>query len=425
MQVSILQKIFIWSLITEPFLFFIFTSSETTGLPLTLSRALQLVFLFGYFFNFLFNGKTLPLINPNSRYYFYLILYFTFTCSVSFISILLEPAIFSKRTLVELLITIYYFFYFLVLPIYILRTRKQFMYLFNWFYRTLYFVVAIGIIEYFIYFKLKYNLIPRHLLDSHWVDVGSRFHSILGEPRHAFVYLIFAIAFLVLKANISNKKISYLEISILVFCIVITQAFSGLVGLVCGSILLLLYSSFTFKNYLYISIFFIVILLFLFISYFYSIRINDYFSMIMSIPKVIEQVPLPYHLNAQAPEIIPLWLSFKRLIDFDLIQLFLGSGLSSASYAINDFLSTSIVANNPNAQISRLIFEMGIIGTHLYLMILIKPVKTFINYLDLKKGSTLWISAIFLFGAVLGVRSNLGIIYVGILLSFVINKVDK
>jgi len=328
----------------------------------------------------------------------------------------------NKRAFLEIFIILYYFLYFFIFPIYIIRSRVQLRYLFTWIQRSMYFIIGVGLIEFICYQFLLTNLISRHLTDSRWVDVGNRFHSLLGEPRHAFVYIFFGIAFLFLKQAIEDKKISPIMLYILILCAVLTKAFSGVAGIIFGLALLAIYTKVSLKNIIMLILISSVALFGLVISVQYSIRINDYFQMMLTLPVMINQVPLPYHLNAQAPELIPLWLFANRLIDIDLINALIGSGLSSSSYAINNFLGTLTVGNNSNAQFVRLIFDSGIIGTHLYLMIMISPLRRFLRLINFRNTLVVWVSAIFLIGASLGIRSNLPLIYTGVLLAIISNN---
>ena len=78
-KISLLEKIFIWSLIIEPMSFFVFSTSLQTYIPLTLSRTLQLLFLIGYSCNFLFFNKGVPRIKLFTTNYIYLKLFLLVT----------------------------------------------------------------------------------------------------------------------------------------------------------------------------------------------------------------------------------------------------------------------------------------------------------------------------------------------------------
>ena len=429
---TFLEKIFIWSLITEPFKYFILSSPALIGISLTLSKSLQLVFLIGYLFNFIFRGKGIPKINPFDRNYAYLTLFIIVSLIAGIYGFLsgqyhintfnVSTTSINKRAFFEIFIILYYYLYFLILPIYIIRSKVQLSYFFLWTNKLIYFVVALGLIEFICYQFLSTNLIPRHLTDSNWVDVGNRFHSILGEPRHAFVYLVFSIAFLYLRQAVTNKKLSYIYLSILILCCILTKAFSGVAGIIFGIILLAIYTKISFKNLIAFFLISIVSFVAIVISVKYSVRIDNYYQMLLTLPDEISKVPLPYFLHAQAPELIPLWLFANRIIDVDLIYVLIGSGIASSSYAINNFLSTFMVGNNPNAQLVRLVYDAGVIGTYLYLMVLINPIRRFLRLINFRNYQVVWISSILLIGASFGVRSNLPFIYSGILLAIITNN---
>jgi len=437
-KISLLEKIFIWSLIIEPMSFFVFSTSLQTYIPLTLSRTLQLLFLIGYSCNFLFFNKGVPRIKLFTTNYIYLKLFLlvTFFAGINgFYSgnyqlntindINLPISALEIRAWFEVFILLFYFFYFLIMPAYIIRSKIQLEYLFTWIVRLMYLIVAIGLLEFICYQFLLTNLIPRHLVDSHWVDVGNRFHSFVGEPRVAFVYLIFMIAFLFLKQSITQQKVSLVLIGTLIMCAILTKSFSGIAGLIFALGVLMVYSEKTIKSIFTSLLLIIISVIFIIISVNYSIRIYDYYKMMISIPEVITTLPLPYYLNAQAPEIIPLWLFFQRIINFDIIYAMFGSGFASSAFSINNFLGQSYIGHNPMSQLTRLIYDSGVIGTHLYLMLMIKPIKDYLNLTHPKNSRMIWISSVFLIGAVLGVRSNVGLIYVGILIAIMTNNLDK
>jgi hypothetical protein len=88
-RVSLLQKLFIWSVIIEPLLFFILLPSTTIGLPITLSRVFQAAFLILCVLNFIFERKVILRINPLKTNNFYIICYFLLICISSFVGLML------------------------------------------------------------------------------------------------------------------------------------------------------------------------------------------------------------------------------------------------------------------------------------------------------------------------------------------------
>ena len=203
-SVPFLEKLFVWSIITEPLLFFVlyYVSSLTIGI--TLSRTIQVLFLLLYGFYILIGRRGIPIIKLTKKYYFYFFIFLFFVIGSSFIGLLNDSYIYTNKTnehtdslaviyrpFIELFILIYYLIYFVALPKHILRTNFQRQYLLKWIIRIIYFAIVLGLIDFFINYAFRIDLIPRLLYDSRWVNVGPRFHSFLGEPRDAFVFLFF------------------------------------------------------------------------------------------------------------------------------------------------------------------------------------------------------------------------------------------
>jgi hypothetical protein len=443
-RVSLLQKLFIWSIITEPLLFFILLPSTAIGLPITLSRVFQAAFLILYVLNIFSKRKGIPIINPLKTYNFHLICY----CVLIFISSAIgwqfgsysiDPSNVSNysevdthisfsggylRLAFEGFILIYYFVYFVILPRFFICSKMQLSYLFKWMVRVFYFVIIMGLID-FLANVLGFDLIPRHLVDSGWVQVGRRFHSIVGEPRDAFVYLLFGLSILYLMAGLNLKKPPRRIVVVLIlFCAMLTQSFSGVIGLILGLGLFVVFTKPNVKNYTALFSLLCISLLALYLSFDNSVRIQGYVNMIITLPEVmLLGNPLPYLIVVQSPDVVPFWLFLQKLIEFDFYSILFGSGIGSASYATNNFMeAVTFQINNPRAQITRLLFESGVIGLYIYLIILIKPVQRLRPIVKKNCWVGLWYSSLLLFGGMLGHRSNLGIIFAGIALAIIINR---
>ncbi len=77
---------------------------------------------------------------------------------------------------------------------------------------------------------------------SDWRHVGNRFHGIAGEPRQAFVYLVFGLSIFYLNKYwlVDNSK-NILFIPVIVIAAYYTESASGLVGIIFGIILIFMY----------------------------------------------------------------------------------------------------------------------------------------------------------------------------------------
>jgi hypothetical protein len=432
-SISLLEKLFVWSIIFEPLLLF--------TLPITIfspfARILQFLFLFLYVLTIVLGKRKIPIVNLTKKYYSYFFLYTFCVVISSFVGIFSGSYIYnnyiignyvaigvSLRPFLEFFILIYYLVYFVVLPKHILRTEIQFNYLLNWIVRILYFVLVAGIIDYLFIVYSGIDLIPRHIIDSRWVSVGHRFHSILGEPRDAFVYLLFATSILFFRSAVQKRNTpNIFLLALIILGLALTKSFSGIIGLILGIFLLIFFNRFSFKNLLVIFFTTLLLLIAVFFSIEHVVRLNQYFNELSNFLNQHEWISsdqIPYLIRVQAPDILPFIEIYNRFIEFDFYNVFFGSGAGSTSYFLNNYFNFSeYVVDNPRAQLTRIIFESGLIGTFFYLMALFRPVfllkgLTENSYLN----QIIFISCIF-YGSVLGQRSHLAFIFVGIVIAYI------
>jgi hypothetical protein len=285
----------------------------------------------------------------------------------------------------------------------------------------------LGLIDFFINYAFRIDLIPRLLYDSRWVNVGPRFHSFLGEPRDAFVFLFFASAVLHLRSLINNiKPPGTFFYIILILCLMATKSFSGIIGLIIGVLLMVSFINFSLKRLLTIfgMSLFAIILIYLAINN--ISRLENFYIVLLSLLgerewASVEQMPML--IRFQYPEILPFLEVYNRFITFDIYHLFFGSGLGSASFFLNNYLNSALhIVDNPNSQVIRFVFEVGLIGTLIYLAAIFKPLFLFNNSIENKKNLVTLIPTCFFYGSIMGHRSHLDLVYVGILILFLVNK---
>ena len=438
-SMPLFEKLFVWSLITEPLLFF--------NLPFTLlspfSKVFNLVFLLLYTFNILIRKRKIPIINVFKKYYvnffiYTLLLFLTSLIALFFgnyhlINTKAELGV-ILRPITEFFIWLFYVAYFVFLPKHILRTDIQLNYLLKWIVRTFYFVLVVGLIDYIFLVFGDIDLISRHLFDREDIGVGYRFHSILGEPRDAVVYLLFGTSILFIISAIKNTKPpNILLLGIIFLCLASTKSFSGVIGILFGLLLMLFFLDLSLKR---LFAFFCVIT-FLIISLYFSIEYIEHFGQyyndlsillthhswnnLTSMAEINEQMPAL--IWVQSPDIIPSIEFFYRLIEFDFFHLFFGSGIGSASYFLNnyfDFLMSEV--NNPRAEFTRLIYETGLIGMLFYLLALFRPILLLRSSIEKIYMNQILIITCLFYGSVLGHRSHLGLIFAGIVITLLVNR---
>ena len=430
-KLKLVQKLYIWSLIFEPLLYFLKASGGlSTGIPISVSRVLQiLVILYMVFVsrdlnNHLKSKKTLPFFLPKYFLYYFIIA----LCSTIFGFIIFDSYQFDNfdsktiipffkkpitRVILDLFLFLYYYFYFIVLSRIVFNSYNTLNYFLNYFFKVLYFIIFIGYIDYFLAF-FQFDLISRHIGEI--TDVGTRWHSILGEPRDAFVFLIYGIFMCLVNGYLNNKNYTK-TIFVLMLSIVFTQSLSGVLGIFIGLGLIFFFFLLKKKKSAFIIFFISLIIVLLITKLFpYSNRIMLYISSFSSLIDILESgVKLPYLLAVQASNFYPLWGMYVDFINFNFYPIFFGSGISSSSFYNFNMLGEFM---NSNAQITRVVFETGLFGFLFYLLFFISPAVRLINYFTLSKRNKLLISFFLVMGCSLSHRTLIPFILYGILLAF-------
>lgn len=445
-RISLEKRIYILSIVAEPLLFFILSDQFTTGFNITLSRLLQVAFLMLLGARLCLSSSRLYFLRAplqlNYRYgYFLVILTFSTIFNIlgtdayqgalssdaasvvtEFADLIRNSAI---RPLLELIGAIYYFIYFAILPSYILKTRLEVEYLFTTISKVFLIFIVLGFLD-VLSNVLGVDLIPRHLVDSGWVDVGPRFHSFAGEPRDAFPYILFGIFIIYLRSALFGLPAVSTKWVVAIICaLVLTQSASGLLGLLIGTFLLFVF-------YVKITIHRIVNLVLLAaaliggvaLAVIFSTRLMDYWVVLINVVAYLEAgTDLPPLLFVQRSNIFPIWVFYKQILALDFFQILFGNGIGSSSVVNNSFGGFGELAN-PNSQLVRLIYEAGGIGSVMYVLAFIGPMRIFIKRLPLKcSPGRLMILFVLIIGTTLGHKTNIGLITLGIISALIFNNI--
>ena len=438
-RLCVTSRIYIWSVLIEPLLFFIVVSQDICRVGGNLSRILQLIvvlILISRLILLPWNKVIIP--NPfskNYRWYSYYLIFILFSFifgmyigsfeesqkiitsssqrGTSGISLILNSQ--YIRPLFEYFIAIYYFVYFAILPKYLINSPDLISYFFKIFRYTFFISLLIGALDFLLVLLLGYEWIPRHLSDFR--HVGTRFHGLAGEPRDAFVYLGFGISLLYLNRvwEGDEKTNNWLIVSIFL-CMLLTQSSSGFIGLIFAIVLIFIYQIPKIPLKYLASLFAVIISVSL--SLYYAITSSDRTMLyINAIPDALLALQmsseLPPVIEAQIVNIYPVWTRISEVININFLPLLIGTGLGSASSLNSIFFSIDGVYN-PHANIIRLVFESGLIGLAIYINAFISPIKR------LSKNSMindlLKINMLFLIGLSFGHRSATLFIFFGLML---------
>ena len=420
-------KLYVWSIILEPLLLFVVTSQDVSGVGGNISRLLQFIVICCLIISLLLKTyNSIRIFNPFHSYFRWYIFYFLFLI-FSFIygyfigayevnkeginsSSLLNNSI--VRPVFEYFIAMYYFIYFAVLPFFILRSKKGIDYFFKVFFFMFFLSFFLGTIDLFLILFTGYEFIPRHLSD--FTHVGQRFHGLAGEPRDAFVYLFFGIALLYLREIWTGVKFNRIWLLLILVAALLTQSTSGFLGLGMSVALILVYQVPRMKLS---SALLVVFSAFALLTVVLSVILNSprillYIDAAPLAMNALEKgLELPPLIMYQVNNIYPLWMRWTEIIQMNILPLFMGTGLGTASIT-NGYILTEGGVLNPHANIIRIVYEGGLIGTLLYIAAFLQPVRNLSK--TLFKPSYILIPMLLMIGVSFGHRSSTLFIFLGI-----------
>ena len=425
---SLVSRIYIWSIMFEPLLFFVFSFSDNfLGVSMSVGRVLQLIVLLllaAIFFQKILNKSNLKIINnffPENQY---LILYLVIIFFSGLIGLIIgsyslpfnQTSIFTDgtnpylfRSLFEYFIILFNIIYFAILPRHLIKTKIEFDYLFSVF---KFFLIASLFLGYadFILTKLEISeFLPRHLRDS--VAVGPRFHGLGGEPRQAAVHMVFYLSMYLLYCKYFDFKIRISVILLILLALILTSSMSLFIGLLIFIIFMFIFRLINLK-------FIILLSVILFIMFSFD-RIISYAYSLQGLWEVIESgEELPYLLKITRGETYPIYNFIKNVIDFDLIPVLFGNGIGSSSAINNIYIGEYIGVANPNSQLVRALHEIGILGIIIFIVSMIWPIKYHASNTDKKSYNLYLISMLLILSITFSVRSPIVFVYFGILTSF-------
>ena len=440
-------RLYAWSIILEPMLFFLLAEGTDAGISLTLARLVQAAFIMVFCARLLLTNTTWVIPNPGFSLYRYFTRYLLLLAAATFIGLFVfdtytltslqkyDDSTFVLQALrgqytrpfFEVVILLYYFLYFVVLPKYMIKSREEFGYLFKWLIRGLYFMLFAGFLD-LVLQLLGWGYIPKHMIHTEFGYVGERFHALLGEPRDAFPYLLFILGVIYLKRGLApNTRVPLALVAVVLLALLCTQSASGAVGLVLGAVGILIYFSSKSFHKLVLGLPVVAAVLALAgLLVIFSTRIILYVNMSWDLWAVLNAgKKLPYILAFQSANYLPFWQMWTNLKELNLVPVIFGSGIGTTSI-INNNLSAVFIEGassqlmNAHAQITRIVFESGVVGLLIYVMIFFYPVRKLVRTISRYRDSIV-ITFFLLLGVSLSHRSTTIFIYLGIVISLLEN----
>lgn len=432
------------SVCLEPLLFFVLASRNVTGVGGNISRLLQFLTLSLFSILLIAGGAKIKFpkkyLNPFLPEYRFYTIFFLIACVSGLIGFAngkydlpfsygvgertgLAATLNSRtiRPLFEYFITIYYFFYFVVLPFLILKKKSDI----HFFIKALIFSFLasfiIGWINVIPSFTGIY-LLPRHL--DEWMAgeprfVPYRYHGLAGEPRDAFVYLVFGGLVYYIINLLKFRKMSKIFVIALIGGLGLTKSGSGMLGVLIflGLLPAFINSKQSVKNWFLIIFIYIFGFLGVSFSILFIPRLNDYYHLAMNVFSLIEtKQELPYNIMVQANNIYPIYSLFQDFENGNLYSVLLGNGFGSASI-VNNIFSGSTQMDNPHSMLIRIVYETGILGLLCFILAFWIPIKKEINYFSKKQQRIIYISILLLISVNLAHRSSTIYIFLGLIFS--------
>jgi hypothetical protein len=442
-SVPFLTRLYIWSIVLEPLLFFVLFERTVSGITSNLSRLLQMLVLavLGCILVArLLAGRTREIRLPDftAPLYANFAIYFALAAAAGLIGFMggayslptsydvnENESVFSRllnsditRPIIEYGVGFYYFCYFVILPQYLLRNRAAISHFFAVFKAVFLTSLVLGLIDFLVGICFEIFLLPRHIADGR--PVGFRFHGLAGEPRDAFVYLFFGLAILHLRAHFQQYRFSKWWLPVILFAAVLTQSASGLIGIV---IFLLLYAAYATLKLSDRKLLLMLAVLPVVAGALYLVatgipRISLYLASASNLWTILEtHGELPYLMAVQMDNIYPLYDLTVKFRDGNLFPILFGSGIGSASAVNNLYDPTISGLTNPDAQIVRIIFESGLVGTFFFIMALAYPAYHLTRHLPTKSQHAFMALLFLVLGCFFGHRTATCYIYVGLLIA--------
>ncbi len=314
----------------------------------------------------------------------------------------------EKSVLRETLIFLFQLFYYLYLPLYIFKSAASILLFFKLFFFVFFLHFIGGIIDLALnYFDLDF--LGRFIVNDQ-TFAKFRFNGLAGEPRDAFAFNMVAISLVFARFWFDEKFVPNKTLICLIFVVaILTASTSGFFSITFALLLMFVFalprlfvpkSSKDFTKFLL-----------------YTISVVLLTGTFLIFPRFLTHIDAIYGLSSgvvnqnfsalegQQTNFYPLIGFLQNLKEFNLLKVAFGSGLGSSAQ-INAAMSQSGEALNPHAQISRLIYDLGALGSLTFVLCFMKIASLKSPCTTKRQESLLRIGGILVLGSFLGHRSD-------------------
>lgn len=451
-QMPWLSWIYVASVALQPLNIFIFSDGSTSGLGMSASRLLQAVVLIGLSLRVSAvavsrrSATTLAIPSLVNPLYLDYTKYFCCAVVAGLVGVSLGaydlPAAYDNlegttrlsrflfqpnlRPVIEYFINAYYFVYFAILPVYLLRSQKDVGHLLSAVKVTVCVSMAAGVIS----LGLNYGgipFLPRNFAD--WNDqMGARFHGLFGEPGDAVGYLFLGLAMLHLGAFHKGVKLRKLWTILIIAAAMATQSTFGLVGITCFMGLYAVYSigKINARRALQFVGMTALVSGLIYASFVNSPRMNIYAEDSLALWTALENgEQIPGRLASHRAELYPLYDLTVKLRNLEILPIVIGSGFGSTS-AVSNRLSVGIKRENlnPQSQLVRTIYEVGLVGLYYFVVAFVRPVQRLTKGLPSGDRHRFVTLSLLVVGCCLGNRNAAPFILLGALIAMLRARQD-
>lgn len=407
----LLVKLYVYSIVFEPFLFFIVADRLTIGFSLGIAR-IFMIFFYSLWLMKLFRTKSASPVAALNKHWRLFVLFITYAILVNIFLLLSNEsyldslraydhdatsafAVFlsgpNVRLIMESAILFFTLFHYFWVGPRIIDNKNSFIFLCSTFLLLCYISIVLGVINFFSALLLGQNLFPRHLVEYFYLAPsysGVRFQGLAGEPRDAFgqLVLFYAIFKFLCTLNFINLKVSNVRfVTMMTFlCLILTSSASGIFGISLFFFIVTVYILWvkpSAKALLYIITLLLISSAVMFVAFEYVERLSLYREAFADIFAMLnDKDELPPIVMTQLNNFYPPYYWLQNCEKLNFITCFFGGGLGT-SFALNSvYFSEGI--SNAHAYISRLVPELGIVGFSFFLYALLKPSLTQLNMLS-------------------------------------------
>lgn len=433
------KRLYVWSVIFEPLFFFVVLEEATSGVTGNVSRMLQVVTVAIMLLRlawWLFRSPRPQVAVPGWRHplfkyqYAYVALAIVsgalgavsgaYAVAPGAVAITHRSAVSAFinapfiRPFVEYVAAIYYIVYFAAIPRYILRTRGELEYAFSRFRWMFTLSYVVGVIDVLIARGFNKYLIPRHLVDG--LNVEGRFHGLAGEPRQAFVYLFLGLAIFHLEAHFRGRPVNRQWTFAIIAAAFFVQSTTGLLGIGLFVLLAAIFYLPTLdtrrRRQAVVAMGLVVV--FAGVAAVTSSRVRGYVAAASDLWSTLEQGrPLEYLMSKSNSDIYPLYDLVVKARNHHFLPVLIGSGNGAASVTANRYYMQYAAVNNPHSELVRVLYGTGLIGTWLFLMSFVYPIRTLTARLSRDRQAQFLLMMLVVLGCSLADRSAAPYIYLG------------